>query len=56
MKKSVGCKEYVQSIYFVWIIKIMFGNSSSVRKGGHSFVRRIDILSGNRSSIRMEDR
>ena len=26
----------------------MFGNRSSVRKGGHPFVRRIDILSGKR--------
>ena len=34
----------------------MFENRSSVRKGGHPFVRRIDILSGNRSSVRTEDK
>ena len=31
----------------------MFGNRSSVWKGGIMFVGRIDILSGNRSTVRV---
>ena len=31
----------------------MFGNRSSVRKGSIPFVWRIDILSGNRSTVRV---
>ena len=31
----------------------MFGNRSSVRKGGLPFVQRIDILFGNRSRVRV---
>ena len=34
----------------------MFGKRSFVRKGRRPFVRRIDILSANRSSVRTEDR
>ena len=33
----------------------MFGNMSSVLKGGRPFVWRIFILSGNMSSVRTED-
>ena len=56
IKNPFRCKEYLQSMNFVGRIEIMFGNRSSVRKGGHTFVGRIDILPGNRSSVRTEDR
>ena len=49
-------KKSVRSRQFVWRIEILFGNRSSVRKGGYPFVQKIDILSGNRSSVCREDR
>ena len=31
----------------------MFGNRSSIRKGGLTFLQRIDIMSGKRSTVRV---
>ena len=41
---------------FILKIGILFGNTSSVWKGGNLFVWRTEILSGKRTSARTEDR